>query len=85
MDINIPEYLIKEIQKISDNKYKNLENMSDYGDEEEKNSTANKIGNTIKFSNDNKKEETNDLNNKNIEEKNNNNFNNIKYLIGDDN
>ena len=60
-------------------------NLSDYGDEEEKNSTANKIGNTIKFSNDNKKEETNDLNNKNIEEKNNNNFNNIKYLIGDDN
>ena len=39
----------------------------------------------LKFSNDNKKEETNDLNNKNIEEKNNNNFNNIKYLIGDDN
>ena len=51
MDAIIPEYLIKEIQKISDNIYKNLENMSDYGDEEEKNSTANKIDNTIKILN----------------------------------
>ena len=64
MDINIPDYLIKEIQKISDNIYKNLGNMSDYGDEEEKNSNEIKNINSIKFSNDNKKEESNYINNK---------------------
>ena len=91
MDINIPDYLIKEIQKISDNIYKNLGNMSDYGDEEEKNSNEIKNINSIKFSNDNnKKEESNYINNKSNKNsqinpgKKNNNFNNIKYLIDDD-
>ena len=89
MDINIPDYLIKEIQKISDNIYKNLGNMSDYDDEEEKYLEENNNNiNSIQFSNDNnKKEESNYINNKfnkNIQGKKNNNFNNINYLINDD-
>ena len=89
MNINIPDYLIREIQKNSDNIYKNLSNMADYGDEEVKNSiNINNNYNSIQFSNANhKKEESNSINNKsnnNIKGKSNNNFNSINYLINDD-
>ena len=95
MDINTPDYLIKKIEKISDEIYKNLGNMSDDDEKnEEKDSiekSLKKKNEYIKISNDiikNENEnEINSMNNNyknNIKEKNKNNYQNIKYLINDD-
>jgi len=94
LDINIPDYLIKKIEKISDEIYKNLGNMSDDDDEknEEKDSiekSLKKKNEYIKISNDiiKNENEINSMNNNyknNIKEKNKNNYQNIKYLINDD-
>ena len=93
MDINIPDYLIKKIEKISDEIYKNLGNMSDDDEKnEEKDSiekSLKKKNEYIKISNDiiKNENEINSMNNNyknNIKEKNKNNYLNIKYLINDD-
>ena len=93
MDINIPDYLIKKIEKISDEIYKNLGNMSDDDEKnEEKDSiekSLKKKNEYIKISNDiiKNENEINSMNNNyknNIKEKNKNNYQNIKYLINDD-
>ena len=92
MDINIPDYLIKKIEKISDEIYKNLGNMSDDDEKnEEKDSivkSLKKKNEYIKISNDiiKNENEINSMNNNyknNIKEKNKNNYQNIKYLIND--
>ena len=93
IDINIPDYLIKKIEKISDEIYKNLGNMSDDDEKnEEKDSiekSLKKKNEYIKISNDiiKNENEINSMNNNyknNIKEKNKNNYQNIKYLINDD-
>ena len=93
MDINIPDYLIKKIEKNSDEIYKNLGNMSDDDEKnEEKDSivkSLKKKNEYIKISNNiiKNENEINSMNNNyknNIKEKNKNNYQNIKYLINDD-
>ena len=93
MDINIPDYLIKKIEKISDEIYKNLGNMSD---DDEKNEEKDSIEKSLKKKNEyikisnniiKNENEINSMNNNyknNIKEKNKNNYQNIKYLINDD-
>ena len=94
IDINIPDYLIKKIEKNSDEIYKKLGNMSDDEDEKEEDKDSieksfKKKNNQIKISNDKNysQNETNNINIKyknNIKEKNKNDYQDIKYLINDD-
>ena len=94
IDINIPDYLIKKIEKNSDEIYKKLGNMSDDEDEKEEDKDSieksfKKKNNQIKISND-KNYSQNEINNinikykNNIKEKNKNDYQDIKYLINDD-
>ena len=91
MDINIPNYLIKKIEKISDDIYKNLGNMYDDDEkDEEKDSFENNLkekNNRIQISNDKGINKINNIDNKyknDIKEKNKNKYQNINYLINDD-
>ena len=94
IDINFPDYLIKKIEKNSDEIYKNLGNMSDDEDEKDEDKDSieksfKKKNNQIKISNDKNysQNETNNINIKyknNIKEKNKNDYQDIKYLINDD-
>ena len=91
MDINIPNYLIKKIEKISDDIYKNLGNMYDDDEkDEEKDYFENNLkekNNRIQISNDKGINKINNIDNKyknDIKEKNKNKYQNINYLINDD-